>query len=170
MSLRMVIFVSFEEGEGRYMDDQWIRETASRIKKEIAAKRVKEEKFVETQRLKRELGPGFWGELRDWLKGACQSLNSEMGTEIVKYIQVSGNEVSVCGQGDGMYRIMTVRFDPSRMSVEYSSQNGDPSRQLYIEIGSDGTATLGEDKMSLVWKPVDIGKEIIKHALEVFSR
>ena len=61
------------------MDDKWIRETAKRVKGELEAKKIKDEKFLETQKLKRDLGPGIWEELKDWLnsllKNRCSSMS-----------------------------------------------------------------------------------------------
>lgn len=50
MSIRLAFVLRFDSGmEVVDMDDQWLRQTADRIKADIAAKKLKDEKFVETQ-------------------------------------------------------------------------------------------------------------------------
>jgi len=149
------------------MDDKWIQETAARVKQDIETKKAKDAKAVEKQKLKKELGPGVWNELRDWLKDACRDLNAAVGTEVVQYTLVNENEVSLSGKADGMHRTMIVKFDGA--TVEYSSRSGDPSRKFEIAINSDGSAGLGERGLPFGRKPADVGKEIMKNALEVVS-
>ena len=150
------------------MDDKWIRETAKRVKGELEAKKIKNEKFLETQKLKRDLGPGIWEELKDWLKGSCERLNAELETEIAKFNLVNGGEVVVTGKGDGMDTTMTVIFKPSKSTLEYHSQSGDPSKTFEITRNSDGHAGFGAHGMPFCLAADDVGKEIMKHVLKLY--
>jgi hypothetical protein len=152
----------------RDMDDKWIRETAKRVKGELEAKKIKDEKFLETQKLKRDLGPGIWEELKDWLKGSCERLNAELETEIAKFNLVNGEEVVVSGKGDGMDTTITVIFKPSKSTLEYHSQSGDPSKTFEITINSDGHPGFGAHGMPFCLAADDVGKEIMKHVLKLY--
>ena len=151
------------------MDEKWVRETAAGLKRDIEAKKSKDEKFVVTQRLKQELGPGLWAELRDWLKEACEKLNTEMGMEVARFVVVNGEEATVSGKADGMYTTMTAKFNPSKSSVEYHSQGGEPSRTYEVVINADGHAGLAQRGMPFGSTAAEVGKEILKHGLQVAS-
>jgi hypothetical protein len=165
----VLFFVSFgRQGMERDMDDKWILETANRVKGELEKKKIKDEKFLETQKLKRDLGPGIWEELKDWLKGSCERLNAELGIEIAKFNRVNGEEVIVSGKADGMDTTMTVIFNPSKSTVEYHSQSGDSSKTFEITINSDGHAGFGAHGMPYCLAAADAGKEIMKHVLKLY--
>jgi hypothetical protein len=149
------------------MDDKWLRQQADRIKSDIENKKVKDEKFVETQKLKQNLAPSLWRELKDWLRQSSEALNKEMGHEVVRFFELSGDEITLAGKADGMYTTMIVRNDQRRLVIEYESQGGDPSAKFEIGIRPDGTAGLLPERIGVIRTPADVGKDILHYATQV---
>lgn len=153
--------------EGSTMDDKWIREMAEGIRRDVQAKKLKDEKFVETQKLKRQLGPSLWSDLKQHLNEACGGINKEMASEVALFRDLSGAEVSVTGQGEGMYTTMTVKFSADRSLLEYESQQGNPMGKFEVAIGSGGHANFTSRDFPIGQSAEDVAREIMRHALRV---
>jgi hypothetical protein len=168
MYLRVVFEISSPQ-ENSDMDDKWLQEQADRITRDVANKNLTDEKFIESQKLKRELAPGLWREMKDWLREACEGLNKQVGHEVARFIELSGNEVTIAGKEQGMYVTMIVSFDPQRLEIKYESQGGDPSAKFHIAIKSNGAAGLTDrpDFPVSIKGPTEVGKTIIHYATQV---
>lgn len=149
------------------MDEKWIRDTAEQVRRRIEAKKVKDAKFVETQRLKQELGPGAWADLKDAVRDACAAINKEMGAEVIKYSEVDGGHIVVQGVGDGMYRRMTMKFSAEKAQLTYESDQGNPMGKFDVAIDGNAKARFGSCDYPDGRSVDEVTREIVRHALEL---
>jgi len=64
---------------------EWSRKTSAKLKARASAQAIRDEKFVELQRLKRANGDAKWLEVREAVEAECSDLNADMGEQIVKF-------------------------------------------------------------------------------------
>jgi hypothetical protein len=171
MEVRMILRIEFElgcNGRNSLMDEKWIRGTADRIRNDVESRKLKDEKFLETLKLKQNHAPTVWRELKDWLRKSCADLNKEFGSEVVRLSELSGNEVTLTGKADGMYTTTIVTNDQQRLTISYSSANGDPSAKFEIGIRQDGSSGLSPERsLGEVRTVAEVGKEILHYATQV---
>ena len=150
------------------MDDKWLRDMADRVNQDTETKKLKDQRFVEVQKLRREQTPEMWRRLKDWVKEACAGMNKEIGREVVQFSDGSGLDFTVKGLGDGMHTTMTAQFDPNKLVISYRSQSGDPSADYELEIGGEGVRFSDKRHGGTAYSVEEIGKTIMQHALKVY--
>lgn len=156
------------KGDSSYMDDKWLYSMADRINRDTETKKLKEEKFVEVQKLRREQTPAMWERLKGWTKEACAGMNKQIGREVAQFSDATGLDFTVRGIGDGMHTTMTARFDPNLLMIKYESQSGDPSAEYELEMDGDGVRFSDKRHGGTAYSIEEIGKTIMEHALKVY--
>ena len=90
--------------------DDWTRATAARLRPEIDARRVEEEKHIAAHKIRLSLGPDLWKELRHWVGQHCGDLNAAMGQEILSFEAAEDTELPVRSHLGGHVRRLHAEF------------------------------------------------------------
>jgi|SRR5271157_521144 len=85
MKLHCVFFGGFKMEtlpEGETMTE-WSQKMAEKLRKRSEHQSVQDAKFVELQRMKREVGPQLWNSVKSDLRAEGKALNMELGKELI---------------------------------------------------------------------------------------
>jgi len=107
----------------------WAERAADRLKSEENKKNLENERFVEEQRLRRHHAPRLWIRLKVCLEEKCNTLNSELGKEILVFKLEPSSQV-----------IIRTKDRPHSLRVEYAK---DAYRIYYECDGLDGEYLFG---------------------------
>jgi hypothetical protein len=77
------------------MSDDFVQKFAANLKRKRSEQQIRDEKFVQVQRLKQELGPELWASLRDWLEQTGTKINKEMNEKAFVFEVGSSSEVTI---------------------------------------------------------------------------
>jgi hypothetical protein len=76
-------------------DSSWSTEAANKLRKQRERKEQEDAALLEKIRLRQAKAPELWQELRNIVKGMCDSLNAEYGEEIVLVQMAHPRELNV---------------------------------------------------------------------------
>jgi hypothetical protein len=137
--------------------EDWIRETANRLKREIEERRNQDDKYIESHKLKLELAPELWKELRHWTGKHCLALNQEMCQEILSFETSPETELSVRSHLGGQIRYLHASFDQNTGIIKYDG--GTHSGTFEVERIEKGGGIL--TSRSIFCTVEDAGKEML---------
>lgn len=123
--LGLVAEVGFTQraGDSLTMSD-WADSAAAKLKKEREEKKLKNEQFVEAQRIKREQAPGLWQQVRSVIEAECAKLNEKMGERVLSVEPAFPEAFVVRAMVDGDARSLKVQFDENHFLVNWESSWG----------------------------------------------
>lgn len=109
---------------------------AKKLRERAESDKLRDAKFVETQRMKREIGPPLWAAVRSDLLVEVQALNREMGKEVVVLEVTPSSEISLRADLNGERRLFRAQFNPELGRLTWASKNGSTeTHEVYVEAG-----------------------------------
>ena len=75
--------------------NDWSKTTADKLKAKQKTPMTQDENILEQQRLKRANGDTVWSDVRSALRTECESLNREMGEQILAFEVAPSSELNV---------------------------------------------------------------------------
>ena len=121
----------------------WSRDMAEKLRKRSEHQNIQDAKFVEQQRIKREVGPRLWDAVKSDIRAEGKALNAELGKELITEGPGSSpNELALFADLDPEPRDARVVFSPAEGKLTYivrgpKSKNA-PSDIFEVSIGRDG--------------------------------
>ena len=116
----------------------WSRHMAEKLKKRSESQDIRDAKFLETQKMKKELGPRIWAAVKSDISAQGIALNTEMSQEIITTDKSSSsNELILVASLDSGVRRSHIRFEVESGKSTYKTEKGfSDNFELYL--GSDG--------------------------------
>jgi hypothetical protein len=104
----------------------WSDYAVARLQKQREDQRMKDEKFLEQQRIKKAFGAPLWHELRQMIVENVIAFNSKIGSNALVFEVTEDSELSVRSKIDGSVRRLHASFDDevSRLSWECGTKSG----------------------------------------------
>jgi hypothetical protein len=118
--------------------NDWADYAVSRLRKQQQDRRIKDEKFLEKQRLKRAHGIPLWGQVREILKKNCAAFNTKMGEELLVLETTQEMELSVRSHVGGDLRRLRALFNSETGTVSWEC--GESNGTWELAVSDDGTA------------------------------
>jgi len=142
----------------------WARDMAEKLKRINQSQELRDAKFLELQRVKRELGPKIWSALKSDISAESISLNREIGREIITTDKnSSADEVILVGNIDGRIRRSYVQFEVESGKLTYKTERGfSDNFELYV--GPDGKIEFYSGMIP--YRTVSIARQILEKLLE----
>lgn len=105
----------------------WADYAIGRLEKQRQDQRLKDQKFVEKQRIKKAHGIPLWRQIRQIIKDNCSALNTKVGKEMLVFEVTQDREVSVRAHLDSDVRRLHALFDEEtgKLSWECGEKSGD---------------------------------------------
>ena len=99
--------------------DDWTKAMADRLKRQIEERKLQDTKYVESHKLKKELAPELWKDLRQWTGKHCFAFNQEMSQEILNFETTPETELRVRAHLGDQIRILHASFDEGTATIKY---------------------------------------------------
>jgi hypothetical protein len=115
--------VSLEDRGGRNMSD-WSREMAEKLKNRLRSQQVRDEKFVELQRMKREIGPKLWDAVKSDVRSEASALNLDLGQEVIREEKTAWDEMILLADLNDGVRRSHVKFESEPGLLTSQTDNG----------------------------------------------
>lgn len=117
---------------------EWSRKMVERLRKRGESQRVRDTKFLETQRLKREIGPSLWQEVTNAIIIEGSALDSEMERDTVTVGKSgSSSELELLANLDDGVRRCHVRFEAETGKLTWKTEKG-TGDTIELVVGLDG--------------------------------
>ena len=117
--------------------DRLVQKLVDEIQAEQDQQSVDSRRFVEEQKIRREMAPRLWNELREWLKQACT--DAVVGGRPVFRFAVGSNLEAVISRNDKPISI-EINFSQDAQRVFYECGAG--RGEYLVQINSDATVSL----------------------------
>jgi hypothetical protein len=116
---------------------EWSRTTAAKIRQRMADHGIRNAKFAMEQRLKAEVGPRLWEDVRNNIEIEASALNGDLSETIVSIEKSTDSELHLIAHLTDGVRRSTVKFEPEAgmLTWKNSKQEGD---KCELGVGSDG--------------------------------
>lgn len=109
---------------------------AKKLKERAESSKLQDTKFIEAQRLKREVGPHLWAAVRSDLLAEVKALNLEMGKEVVMLEVTPNSEISLRADLNGEHRHFLAQFNSELGRLTLMNKNGaTETYEVYVEGG-----------------------------------
>lgn len=129
--------LTLERARGGGDMTDWSKKMADKLKKRSQGQNLKDEKFLETQRMKREVGPRLWEAVRSDVSAEGIALNTEMGREIITTDKTSSHdEIVLVAHTDSGVNRSYIRFEPELGKLTWETTKGYKDT-FELAIGSD---------------------------------
>lgn len=115
----------------------WSREMAAKLKRRSEGQNLRDAKFLETQKMKREIGPSIWAATRSDALSQGIALNAEMGREIITQETTSSEELILLANLEDGVRRIHVRFAVESGKLSYATDRGIMDT-VELAVGLDG--------------------------------
>jgi hypothetical protein len=139
MRISLLLAIQLDRGaEGGSLMNDWSDYASRRLKKQLEDRRLKDQKFVEIQRLKNVHGLPLWNEIRRIVKENVEHLNTKEGKEIVAFEVTQNSILKVRANVDSALRVLQAEFneDTGRLQWECDGKNRDGWELSTTEDGS----------------------------------
>ena len=106
--------------------NDWSDYALARLQKQREDQRMKDEKFLEQQRIKKAFGAPLWHELRQMIVENVIAFNAKVNNTLLVFEVTEDSELSVRSKIDGNIRRLHASFDDevSRLSWECATKSG----------------------------------------------
>lgn len=111
---------------------------AKQVRQDREDEDLARQSFVQSEKLKDELGPKLWDKLRARLQANSEDINREMGEEFFSFRSRSSREFKVTTSSPSGH--LTVEFDGSSRSINFDYGTG--KGEYVIDINESGEAFL----------------------------
>jgi hypothetical protein len=147
----------------------WSQSMAEKIRKRGERQAVTDAKFVETQRLRREVGPRLWEAVVSDLRAEAKALNFEMEKEILSEgRQSSPNDFTILANLGSEMRDARVVFSMAEGKLTYAVRSeGHPAvagDTFEISVGEDGRPSFYSGMIP--YRSGSIAKQILESLLD----
>jgi hypothetical protein len=110
---------------------------AKKLKDKRDSKKLADTKFVEMQRMKREIGPQIWAAIKSDASAETAALNAEMGESLLFVEGSSSTELILRAHLHDGTRRLHVQFDPESAQIMWATEKGSRS-SFELAVGPDG--------------------------------
>jgi hypothetical protein len=137
---------------------------ANKLRDRMESQKLRETKFIETQKLKREVGPTLWEEILNRISIEGTALNEEMGQDVITVGKpnFSGELVLIANMEDGVRR-SNIRLEVELGRLTWKNENGLGDRRE-LAIGLDGKMAFHSGMISST--PDSIARQILENLLD----
>lgn len=118
--------------------NDWSDYALGRLKKQAEDQRLKDQKFLEKQRLKKAHGTPLWHEVRRIAKENAEHLNAKAGREILVFEVTQNTTLKVRANLESGPRTLQALFDGETGKVEWECE-GKAGAAWNVLIEDDGT-------------------------------
>ncbi len=102
----------------------WSEKMASKLKKKSERQNTSDAKFVELQRIKREIGPKLMAAVKSDLASEVKALNVEMGQEIVTLEITPASEISIRANLESGVQFLRAEFEAESGHLTWRRRDG----------------------------------------------
>jgi hypothetical protein len=168
VSIGLTVDLAFPQSRiGVWHMDKWAQQMAEKIKAGVEAKRLKDSKFMEVQRLKREQGGPLWDQVRVFINEKCASLNAEMQDQIVTVGHPNSKETRLRASISGEHDALVITFDQEASILKWKLENTTREGQYKILVDDNGNGYF-QDKLNQI-TPEAIAEYLIGELLGFFN-
>jgi hypothetical protein len=162
MKMRFVVEIEASR-EGGLMTD-WSQRMAERVRKKNEYQSVQDAKFLEKQRMMREVGPHLWNAVKSDLRAEGKALNTELGKELIVEGPGSSNEFVIVAKLDSGVREARILFTLEAGKLTYVIVGQGKNDALELSVGQDGKMAFHS---SLIARTTgSIAREILESLLD----
>jgi hypothetical protein len=111
MRFTAIISVDLDSGlKGETMND-WADYAVAKLQQQRQNQRLKDEKVIERQRIKRSLGVPLWNQVRQIAKENAEDFNKKIGEELLTFEVTQNSELRVRFRNNETFRVLHAVFD-----------------------------------------------------------
>jgi hypothetical protein len=112
---------------------EWSQKMANKLRKREESQQTSDAKFVEMQKMKREIGPRLWQAVRSDVLAEGKALNLECGKEVVTMEVTPASELILRAKVEDSTRRLHVNFDSESAEITWRSPSGTEEKfEFYI--------------------------------------
>ncbi|MGB7282541.1 MAG: hypothetical protein WBE13_09795 [Candidatus Acidiferrum sp.] len=115
---------------------EWSQKMANKLRKREESQQVSDAKFVEMQKMKREIGPRLWQAVKSDVLAEGKALNLEYGKEVVTIETTPANELILRAKVEDSSRRLHVGFDSESAQITWNGPSG-MDEKFEFAIGTD---------------------------------
>jgi hypothetical protein len=142
----------------------WSEHVVGRLKQKQEDQRIKDQKFLEEQRTKRERGTPLWNVVRDAIRKRVLDLKETAGRDIV-VIHNDQQFVMTVGTPDHR-QVLNVAFDQSAGTLSPSTPRIISGDKWHVSVNDDGSASF-KSGQGIPITPDAIAMQLLDALLEV---
>jgi hypothetical protein len=138
IDLHIRIGQQYSSTKGLERMGDWADDVLRKLQQKRAVEHIRDEKFVEQQRIKRAKGVPLWNDVKGKIKARVYALKEKSGEDILVIQSDQPNEITVRNEvADGL--LLLVKFSPESNAIEWSCGNEDKNGWELV-VADDGRA------------------------------
>lgn len=162
------IAISGDSHKGAQINmSEFTNREAIRLKQALDAKRIRDEKSVQEDRIKRDQGPKFWEETRKHAHDIVGDINQRMDRQLLLWRSERSSEIDIIAPEISQRHTLEARFNASAYRLSWTVPAGKQGQRKMVLFVDNGTLFWNDGSENRTQE--EVAEQLIRELTETIS-